>query len=52
MLVDENNIEDSALTAYVEYDKYILDFDISSEKALTKDQKEAFYQMLESIEFK
>ena len=48
---DENNIEDSALTAYVEYDKYILSFDITSDRALTKAQKDVFHDMLRSVRF-
>ena len=48
---DENGIEDSMLIAYVEYDKYIMCFEISSDEALTKEQKKAFNKMLKSVRF-
>ena len=47
----EDGIEDSMLTAYVEYDKYIMCFEISSDEALTKEQKKAFNKMLKSVRF-
>ena len=49
---DDTNVEDSMLTAYTQYGKYLLGFEISSYKALTKKEKKKFYKMLKTIEFK